>query len=85
MTAEGEPDFYTIAQQLFALPFYSILYIVLFIGLGFHLNHAFQSAFQTLGLNHTKYTPFIKFIGTLYSIIIPLGFASIPAFYLFLK
>jgi len=78
-------DFYQMATLLFSNRFYAILYIVLMVFLAFHLNHAFQSAFQTLGLNHTKYTPFIKFIGTLYSIIIPLGFASIPAFYLFLK
>jgi succinate dehydrogenase / fumarate reductase cytochrome b subunit len=78
-------DFYLMATLLFSNRFYAILYVVLMVFLAFHLNHAFQSAFQTLGLNHSKYTPFIKFIGTLYSIFIPLGFASIPAFFLFLK
>lgn len=78
-------DFYQMAILLFSNNFYSILYIVLMLFLAFHLNHAFQSAFQTLGLTHTKYTPFIKFVGTLYSIIVPLGFALIPAYFLFLK
>jgi succinate dehydrogenase / fumarate reductase, cytochrome b subunit len=78
-------DFYQMATLLFSNRVYAILYMVLMVFLAFHLNHAFQSAFQTLGLNHSKYTPFIKFIGTLYSIFIPLGFASIPAFYLFLR
>jgi len=78
-------DFYQMATLLFSNRFYAILYIVLMVFLAFHLNHAFQSAFQTLGLNHSKYTPFIKFVGTLYSIIIPLGFAIIPAYFLFLK
>jgi succinate dehydrogenase / fumarate reductase cytochrome b subunit len=73
------------AILLFSSRFYAILYMVLMVFLAFHLNHAFQSAFQTLGLNHTKYTPFIKFVGTLYSIFIPLGFAIIPAYFLFLK
>ncbi len=56
---------------------YVIFYVVCFIILAFHLNHAFQSAFQTLGINHNKYTPVIKFLGTLYSILVPLGFALI--------
>lgn len=81
----GEEDFYQMANLLFADKFYAILYVVLMIFLGFHLHHAFQSAFQTLGLNHTKYTPFIKAVGTLYSIVVPLGFASIPLFYIFIK
>jgi succinate dehydrogenase / fumarate reductase cytochrome b subunit len=45
--------------------------------------HAFQSAFQTLGLNHKKYTPVIKFIGIAYAILVPLGFAIIPVYFLF--
>jgi succinate dehydrogenase / fumarate reductase cytochrome b subunit len=81
----GKEDFYQMATLLFADKFYAILYVVLMIFLGFHLHHAFQSAFQTLGLNHTKYTPFIKAISTIYSIIIPLGFASIPFFFMFTK
>jgi len=81
----GKEDFYQMANLLFANRFYAILYIVLMIFLGFHLNHAFQSAFQTLGLNHSKYTPFIKVLGTIYSIVVPLGFASIPLFYIFIK
>ncbi len=64
--------------------FYTIAYVIAVFVLGFHLNHAFQSAFQTLGLNHKKYTPFIQKLGTLYSIVIALGFASFPV-YFFLK
>jgi succinate dehydrogenase / fumarate reductase cytochrome b subunit len=81
----NEPDFYVIAQNLFAVPAYSILYIVLFMVLGFHLNHAFQAAFQTLGLNQKKYTPAIETAGKIYSIIVPLGFIIIPFYFLFIK
>ncbi len=49
--------------------------------MGFHLNHGFQSAFQSLGLNHKKYTPLIKKVGLLYSIVIPAGFAAIPVYF----
>lgn len=53
-------------------------YIIAFILLGFHLHHAFQSGFQSLGLNHSKYTPFLKGLSTVISIIIPVGFTIIP-------
>jgi succinate dehydrogenase / fumarate reductase cytochrome b subunit len=75
-------DFYGMAFNLFTNNTYAILYIVLLLVLGFHLNHAFQSAFQSLGLNHSKYTPFIKAIGDLYSIVVPLGFILIPLYFL---
>ena len=78
-----EEHFYSIAKYLFANDFvYSILYIVAFIILGLHLNHAFQSAFQTLGLNHSKYTPFIKALGTVYAFIIAIGYSIIPIYFM---
>jgi succinate dehydrogenase / fumarate reductase cytochrome b subunit len=48
------------------------------ISLAYHLLHGFQSAFQSLGINHKRYTPIIKGIGVLFSIIVPLAFAIIP-------
>lgn len=79
---EDKHDFYVITRLLFANTAYSLFYMVCMVFLGFHLNHAFQSAFQTLGLSHTKYTPVIKCIGNLYSILIPLGFLIIPLYFL---
>jgi succinate dehydrogenase / fumarate reductase cytochrome b subunit len=85
VSAEGEPDFYVIAQQLFANPMYSMLYIVLFVVLGFHLNQAFQAAWQTLGMNHPQYNVCIQRFGTFYAIIVPLGFIIIPFYYLLIR
>jgi len=82
LSPEGEPNFYIIARQLFAIPAYSVLYIVLFVVLGFHLYHAFQSAFQSLGLNNKTYTPAIELVGVIYSVLIPLGFIFIPVYFL---
>ncbi len=82
---EGEPNFYQVTINLFSNTTYSILYIVLIATLGFHLNHAFQAAFQSLGLNHPKYTPCIKGFSTVYSIIIAVGFCIIPIFFMFFK
>ncbi|MEZ5057264.1 MAG: hypothetical protein R2879_09525 [Saprospiraceae bacterium] len=53
-------------------------YVVSMIIIGIHLWHGFQSSFQTLGLNHKKYTPFIKGLGKVYSVVIPFLFALIP-------
>jgi len=82
-TVESVHDFYNMAINLFSQPAYSIIYVCFMIFLSFHLNHAFQSAFQTIGVNHSKYTPAIKWIGLIYSIVVPAGFAIIPIYFLF--
>jgi succinate dehydrogenase / fumarate reductase cytochrome b subunit len=76
---KGNPeDFYSVAHSLFRIPAYVVIYLVCFALLGFHLYHAFYSAFQTLGLNHRIWSPVVKFVAVIYSILIPLAFASIP-------
>lgn len=72
------PDLGSLVIQKFQMPGFVILYIAFFIFLAFHLLHGFQSAFQTLGLNHQSYTPFIKILGVIYSIIVFTGFTAIP-------
>jgi len=79
-------DLYAPVYATFKNIFFVIFYVVCMAFIGLHLSHGFQSAFQTLGLNHKKYTPLIKGVGTAYSILIPLGFAIIPLyFYFFIK
>ena len=63
-------DFYSMVMALFHNKTYVIIYVCFILFLAFHLSHAFQSAFQTLGLDHNKYTPFIKAVGIVYSIAI---------------
>lgn len=63
--------------------YYIALYIVGFIMLGLHLNHAFQSAFQTLGLNNKHWERRLKVVGSLYALVIAVGFTIIPLFFLF--
>lgn len=82
MRVADDHDFYSMAFNLFTNKTYSIIYIILIVLLGFHLNHAFESAFQSLGLDHSKYTPFIKAVGDLYSIFISIGFCLIPLYFL---
>jgi succinate dehydrogenase / fumarate reductase, cytochrome b subunit len=59
-------------------PIHWIIYPAAMFVLALHLNHGLQSAFQTLGWNHKKYTPAIKAVGAAYSFIIPLALALIP-------
>ena len=54
------------------------IYVFGVAALCYHLLHGFQSAFQSLGLNHKNYTPLIKKVGVWYSIIICLLFAAMP-------
>lgn len=53
-----------------------IIYVISFFFLSLHLLHGFASSFQSVGFNN-KYTPFIKSLGKLYAIGIPIGFALI--------
>lgn len=68
---------YDLVVNLFSNPIYLVIYVVAFILLAIHLYHGFQSAFQSLGANHNKYTPFIKGFGTAYSVLIGFGFSLI--------
>jgi succinate dehydrogenase / fumarate reductase, cytochrome b subunit len=44
------------------------------------VSHGFWSGFQTIGVNHPKYMPLIQRLGTLFSIVLGVGFASIPVY-----
>jgi succinate dehydrogenase / fumarate reductase cytochrome b subunit len=71
-------------KETFSQLWVVIIYVLGVISLAWHLLHGFNSAFQSLGLNHKKYTPIIKMLGVGFSIIVPLLFAMMPI-YMFLK
>jgi len=76
--ANGNRDIYGLVVEQFKTTLALVSYLIGLVALFFHLKHGFQSAFQTLGLEHSKYTPAIKAIGLAYAIIVPLAFASMP-------
>ncbi|MDR0715126.1 MAG: succinate dehydrogenase cytochrome b subunit [Bacteroidales bacterium] len=76
-------NFYDIARHVFACKTYCLVYIGFMALLSFHLIHAFQSAFQSIGWNHPAYTPIIKAAGYIYAVAIPAGFALIPLYFFF--
>jgi succinate dehydrogenase / fumarate reductase cytochrome b subunit len=80
---EAIHNFYDISRVVFGSTCYCVMYVVFMALLSFHLFHAFQSVFQSLGWNHPTYTPIVKWIGNIYAVVIPLGFAIIPLYFLF--
>ncbi len=76
--ANGNENLYMVMQETFKMLWVVIVYTLSMISLTYHLLHGFQSAFQTMGLHHKKYTPLIKNAGVAFSIIIPLIFALMP-------
>ncbi len=82
---EPVKDLFKQVAIAFENPIIVVIYVVGQLVLALHLWHGFQSAFQTLGLNHKKYTPIIQGLGKLYSILVPLGFALIPLYQFLIK
>lgn len=76
--ANGNENLYAVMQTTFSMLWVIVLYTLAMISLAYHLLHGFQSAFQSLGLNHKTYTPIIKKAGVAFSIIIPFIFALMP-------
>jgi succinate dehydrogenase / fumarate reductase cytochrome b subunit len=64
--------------QKFSVGYLVAIYVLGCIALFWHLLHGFRSAFQSLGLNHSRYNGFIKIVGTIFSIVCPLLFALMP-------
>jgi succinate dehydrogenase / fumarate reductase cytochrome b subunit len=86
---EGYKDLHTVVMRFFSKENKSdsgtpvgllgtLFYVLSMSVLAFHLWHGFASAFQSLGLNHPKYTPVIKLFGRGFAIVVPLLFAIIP-------
>jgi succinate dehydrogenase / fumarate reductase cytochrome b subunit len=76
-------DLYTEVVFAFQNPWIAGLYVISMIGLAYHLIHGFNSTFQTLGIQHRKYSPALKFIGVLFAILVPLLFAVMPVYFYF--
>ena len=79
---DAEHNLYNEMKEEFSKWWIVVIYLLGVSSLFWHLRHGFQSAFQTLGINHKRYTPIIKSAGVAYTIIICLLFALMPiAFY----
>jgi succinate dehydrogenase / fumarate reductase cytochrome b subunit len=71
-------DLHADARLAFSNPWYVAFYVVAMGLLAFHLNHGFQSAFQTFGLSNSRFASVWKRLGVVYAIVVPGGLALIP-------
>jgi succinate dehydrogenase / fumarate reductase cytochrome b subunit len=69
----------------FANPWYAGFYVLAVGGVGLHLSHGVQSAMQTFGVSHPRYTPLIRKAGLAFAFLIFVGFASLPVYFGFVK
>lgn len=77
---EGQPEPLPFGKAVIILKDWisALVYIVGSLALGYHVLHGVESAFQTLGLNHPKYTPIVKCLSLVFALIVALGFGSFP-------
>lgn len=61
-----------------ATPLSVLVYAVGVIALGVHLWHAFQSAFQSLGLFHPRYRQLVRNAGRVFAVGVAAGFVAFP-------
>lgn len=76
---------YDLVKEAFSNPYYVAFYLIALVLLGYHLRHGFQSAFQTLGLRNKKYIGLLDAIAVIFWLLIPIGFAAMPIYFLLLR
>ncbi|MBW1697241.1 MAG: succinate dehydrogenase cytochrome b subunit [Deltaproteobacteria bacterium] len=77
---KAHASIYQIVSEKFSNPLYVILYIVGMILVAVHVSHGLWSAFQTIGANHPKYMPFLRKMSIVFSILIGIGFGTLPIY-----
>jgi len=77
---EDPNRYYHETVQMFENPLRVVVYVIAFVFLYLHLSHGFSSAFQSSGVNN-KYSDSIKKLGSVYAMVVPLGFIFIALFH----
>ena len=77
-TGTGMRDLARLVNEEFRQPLYVVFYVLSMAVVGLHLRHGLSSAFQSLGVDHPRYTPVILKTGIVVALVIGLGFALIP-------
>jgi succinate dehydrogenase / fumarate reductase cytochrome b subunit len=70
-------DLYRLEIEQFASPLNVLLYVIGMILVGFHLWHGSSSAFNSIGFDHPRYTPFLLTAGRILAVVIAVGFIAI--------
>lgn len=77
-SGDRKHDLFNEMKTVFEVQWIVGLYLLGVIALFWHLYHGFQSAFQTFGFHHKKYSAMIRCMGIGYAVIICLLFALMP-------
>lgn len=82
-TGTVHPDFQegNVFQNLisgFQIRYVSAIYIIAMLALSLHLYHGAWSMFESLGINNAKYNRVIRVLATFVTVIVVIGFISIP-------
>ena len=56
-------------------------YVLGLIALAIHLSHGLQSALQSLGLAHPRYTPLVRGLSVVLAMLFALGFGTFPVYF----
>jgi succinate dehydrogenase / fumarate reductase cytochrome b subunit len=71
-------DLYRTEIEVFRNPLWVGFYVIATLLVGLHMRHGISSAFQSLGLDHRRYTRRIVAVGIAVSIVVGGGLALIP-------
>lgn len=79
----GQMNEYDLVRSIFSVNnwLFSVLYIAWFIILALHLNHSLQSGFQTMGLNNQKWIKRLKWLSSIYALVIAVGFSTVTIYF----
>ena len=78
LDAAGQENLFAVMVEVFTNPIAVLIYVLGCLSLFWHLLHGFQSAFQSLGINHKRYSPIISSAGAGFSLLISVLFAAMP-------
>ena len=76
-------DGYSMIAYTFSNPIYTVLYLIWFVAIWFHMTHGFWSAFQTLGWNGKIWFNRWRMIGTIYVTLLMLIFVAVALYFAF--
>ena len=76
-------DLYRTEVEIFRQPAWVAFYVIATLIVGVHLRHGFSSAFQSLGVDHPRYTRRIVALGIVSAILLAGGLAVIPVWVYF--
>jgi succinate dehydrogenase / fumarate reductase cytochrome b subunit len=76
--SETVRDLYRTEIEVFRNPLWVALYVIATLLVGLHMRHGISSAFQSLGLDHPRYTRRIVEVGIALAVLVGGGLALIP-------